>query len=58
MDNDEKLDHMCPVCLLDFQFDDYVRKTFCHHIFHTECLDGWCKKNLTCPVCRTSLDKK
>ncbi|VEU20331.1 DEKNAAC101176 [Brettanomyces naardenensis] len=29
--------------------------TPCRHIFHTECLEGWMKYKLQCPVCRNSL---
>ncbi|ODV62285.1 ubiquitin-protein ligase TUL1 ASCRUDRAFT_74705 [Ascoidea rubescens DSM 1968] len=29
--------------------------TPCRHIFHTECLEGWMKYKLQCPVCRSSL---
>ncbi|QPG73950.1 hypothetical protein FOA43_001265 [Brettanomyces nanus] len=29
--------------------------TPCRHIFHTECLEGWMRYKLQCPVCRNSL---
>ncbi|TGZ84878.1 hypothetical protein EX30DRAFT_325736 [Ascodesmis nigricans] len=29
--------------------------TPCKHEFHTECLEGWLRYRLQCPVCRTSL---
>ena len=32
-----------------------MRVTVCDHVFHSACIDEWCKKNLTCPNCRTDL---
>jgi transmembrane E3 ubiquitin-protein ligase len=29
--------------------------TPCRHIFHTECLEGWMRLRLVCPICRESL---
>ncbi|KAF1814837.1 hypothetical protein P152DRAFT_479967 [Eremomyces bilateralis CBS 781.70] len=29
--------------------------TPCRHIFHTECLEGWMKYRLQCPICRETL---
>lgn len=29
--------------------------TPCRHIFHTQCLEGWMKYKLQCPICRESL---
>lgn len=30
-------------------------RTPCSHLFHTTCLNGWIKNNLTCPLCREKL---
>ncbi len=46
----------CSVCLLEFDLTSVVRKTPCDHIFHVECIDRWCLKNLSCPLCRTELN--
>lgn len=46
----------CSVCLTQIQNEDIVRKTPCGHIFHTDCVDLWCIRNLTCPICREPLD--
>lgn len=32
-----------------------IRDTPCGHMFHVECIDQWCLKNLNCPLCRTDL---
>lgn len=29
--------------------------TPCRHIFHTQCLEGWMKFRLQCPICRETL---
>ncbi|KAL4474226.1 hypothetical protein ABPG72_001765 [Tetrahymena utriculariae] len=47
----------CVVCLCDFEDDENVRSTYCKHVFHSECLTDWMKKNESCPYCRTPLNK-
>lgn len=49
----EKL--VCPICLMQIDKKDIVRKTPCTHSFHSNCIDSWCAKNLNCPVCRSDL---
>jgi hypothetical protein len=46
---------VCSVCLQEYDFESIVRKSICGHVFHRECLDEWCLKNLSCPMCRTDL---
>lgn len=46
---------ICSICLQQIEFNETVRKTPCKHVFHSTCIDSWCLKNLTCPVCRTDL---
>ena len=48
----------CSVCLGDIEFKDEVRRTICSHIFHADCMDVWCRKNITCPMCREPLDQE
>ena len=38
--------------------EDQIRVTICRHLFHLECIDSWCKKSVTCPVCRQELDRE
>jgi hypothetical protein len=43
-------DNTCVIC----QEDNYtlpIRKTVCNHIFCSECIIPWLKKNHTCPLC-------
>jgi hypothetical protein len=43
---------VCSVCLTDITIDNEVRLTICKHMFHADCIDSWCKKNTSCPICR------
>jgi Ring finger domain len=47
----------CAVCLSEFEDDDKMRLLLpgCCHAFHPECIDGWLKNHVTCPVCRSDL---
>lgn len=45
----------CAVCLGEFDFNMMVRTTPCGHVFHGDCIDQWCMKNMSCPICRTDL---
>lgn len=46
---------VCPICLMQIELAEVVRQTPCKHTFHSSCIDSWCLKNLSCPVCRTDL---
>ena len=30
----------------------------CHHEFHHNCIFEWCTKSLTCPICRSDIEKE
>ena len=45
----------CPICLMQIERNEVVRRTPCGHVFHSACIDSWCLKNLNCPVCRCEL---
>ncbi|KZV21901.1 hypothetical protein F511_05591 [Dorcoceras hygrometricum] len=48
--------HMCPICLEGYNSQDIVRSIAkCEHCFHADCIELWLRKNITCPVCRTTL---
>ena len=46
-----KKETMCIICLED----NSDVKTKCGHSYHQKCIDEWCKKSPTCPMCRTVL---
>ena len=51
----EKPGDGCAICLGHFVDQDRVCESnniACHHIFHSECLIVWLKKQNECPVCR------
>ncbi len=45
----------CTVCLMEFEKTDKIRMTVCYHVFHSECLLDWLKKNANCPFCRLDI---
>ncbi|MBN3300189.1 E3 ubiquitin-protein ligase RNF181 [Amia ocellicauda] len=45
----------CPVCLLEFEEDETVRKMPCEHLFHSGCILPWLGKTNSCPLCRLEL---
>ncbi|XP_053257421.1 E3 ubiquitin-protein ligase RNF181 [Podarcis raffonei] len=45
----------CPVCLLEFEEEEVVRKMPCEHIFHKGCILPWLGKTNSCPLCRHEL---
>ena len=42
----------CVVCLSEFQIGDIISALPCCHVFHTNCIENWLKKELNCPVCK------
>lgn len=46
----------CSICLMDYKDTDVLRMLpACGHFFHVRCVDPWLRINLTCPVCRRTL---
>ncbi|XP_048379167.1 E3 ubiquitin-protein ligase RNF181 isoform X2 [Stegostoma tigrinum] len=45
----------CPVCLLEFEEEEMVKKMPCEHFFHSGCLVPWLGKTNSCPLCRLEL---
>ncbi|KAK7401831.1 hypothetical protein VNO78_13627 [Psophocarpus tetragonolobus] len=44
----------CAICLEEFQVGQFCQVfPVCNHIFHSDCIDNWLQKKLTCPICRT-----
>lgn len=48
----------CSICKCDFEKDDELLETPCHHTFHFECIDYWLNNNSNkCPNCRKECGK-
>ncbi|CAL0328890.1 unnamed protein product [Lupinus luteus] len=46
----------CTICLQDFQVGQFCQVLpVCSHSFHSDCIDQWLQKKLTCPICRISI---
>jgi hypothetical protein len=45
----------CPICLQQIELSEIVRRIPCGHVFHSVCIDAWCLKNLSCPICRLDM---
>ena len=50
----------CAICLSLYKdtLDLVIIKTNCNHYFHKNCIDGWFKEKLICPVCKTVLNER
>lgn len=51
----------CLICMNDFEAGNQVRalpccKVYLVHIFHTDCVDNWLRRNKVCPTCKTPCD--
>ncbi|XP_069475139.1 E3 ubiquitin-protein ligase RNF181 [Ambystoma mexicanum] len=45
----------CPICLLEFEEGETVKKMPCEHCFHSACILPWLGKTNSCPLCRYEL---
>nr|XP_053630474.1 E3 ubiquitin-protein ligase RNF126-A-like [Cherax quadricarinatus] len=45
----------CSVCMEDFTIDESVRRLYCEHCFHNDCIIPWLELHGTCPICRKLL---
>ena len=46
----------CAICMLKVKIAD-ASVLNCGHCFHRECLDKWLNQNLSCPECRSVVDR-
>ncbi|KAE9585197.1 hypothetical protein Lal_00017989 [Lupinus albus] len=47
----------CAICLENFEAGQFCQVfPMCKHIFHSDCIDNWLQKKLTCPICRSCID--
>ena len=48
-------DESCIICLEEFNSEDIIKKLFCGHIFHENCLNAWIIKSVICPICKYNM---
>ena len=53
--DDEK--KSCMICLEDYNNGDKATTLPCIHLFHTNCIKNWLKKQNSCPICKFKLVK-
>ena len=51
-DNEEQVEHTCPICMEAFKENERVHTTQCKHRFHAGCLREWTDMHSNCPMCR------
>ena len=49
----EKITDPCPICLEEYQIDDFITTLQCDHFFHSDCIEKWMEKSQMCPYCRS-----
>lgn len=52
INNINKPDYLCSICLNDFKSGEVAYKLDCDHHFHKLCISKWFDTNSTCPICR------
>lgn len=45
-------DIACSICLDEYRSMEDISILDCSHTFHHKCIQLWCKKQNTCPLCR------
>ena len=48
----------CLICLENFKKGDNIIILPCIHIFHSDCIKNWMKKQLLCPICKNKINNK
>lgn len=47
----------CSICLEDYKYGEVIKKLYCNHQFHEECLKDWTMQKCKCPVCKAGIKK-
>lgn len=47
----------CPICMVELETDERIRKLPCSHFFHPNCIDTWLVQNSRCPICKNDLSE-
>ena len=42
----------CPICLVEINDNEDIKRLPCKHLFHPNCIDTWLVKNSACPICK------
>ena len=58
IENKDKYDSRCSICLVEFEDTSDIGITNCEHIFHKDCITEWSRYKKDCPVCREELKNK
>lgn len=46
---------LCSICLEDYKINDLVKRLYCGHQFHEDCLREWTRKKINCPICKKNI---
>lgn len=46
----------CPICYVEYEPDEPIKRTPCGHCFHPSCLGKWLENAKSCPLCRKDLE--
>lgn len=49
------IERTCPICQLDYQASDHLRRLSCGHRFHSTCINRWLSRKSLCPCCRKTI---
>ncbi|KFH12691.1 zinc finger, C3HC4 type (RING finger) domain-containing protein [Toxoplasma gondii MAS] len=42
----------CPICRMEYEDAERLRRLPCLHAFHSECVERWLREHTSCPLCR------
>ena len=45
----------CPICYVDYENNQQIKKLNCNHAYHENCLSIWLEKKKECPVCKVEI---
>lgn len=48
----------CCICLCEYEKGEALYQLNCGHVYHKECIDGWCESHTRCPLCNFELEEE